>query len=159
MSDVWPFSGHSATPGAARGTFGALIVRSGKTCPFNPFSPNRAHADRAIPPVTLGIEPKPSDLANCWAESVLFRCPVFGAKNQMIGASSQDVASTFDYRRMRCAHDPKGISKRLRQQRPCDPRPSMLAGVTATTPNGRQAAAEVSNHKNTESCAQGHNNI
>ena len=75
-------------------------------------------ANRAIPPVALGIEPKPSDLANCMAESVLACCPVCGARSQMIGVSSQDAASTFDYRPMRCADDPEWISKRLRQQRP-----------------------------------------
>src|SRR5580692_6800246 len=50
-----------------------------------PISSKRAHASRAIPPVALGIEPKPSALATCMAAKPPGRCRSFRVQSQMIG--------------------------------------------------------------------------
>jgi hypothetical protein len=60
-----------------------------------PISSNRAHASRAIPPVALGIELKPLDLATCMAKSILIR--LFATKSQLI------VPSRAEARRRWCS--------------------------------------------------------
>jgi hypothetical protein len=49
-----------------------------------PISSNRAHASRTIPPLALGIELKPLDLAKGMAERILIRCPGLWRQKQTV---------------------------------------------------------------------------
>jgi hypothetical protein len=122
------------------------------------ISPNRAHANRAITPVALGIEPNFSGRANSVAKKCPGPLPGCGAKSQMIDASSQVAVSIFDYRP--CAAQTILNGSRSASDSNAQAIRGQLVGRRRRDLEwspGREA--EEAQSQNTESRAQSHNNI